>query len=396
MDWPGHLDGIESLTTDFDGGFIEVRTNDGDVVRQRLETVPDGTPMEFKRVSWRPAELVMTMVTIWDEELEVEVFSGEDASARAGRPIVYLDQNIWVQISKAIHKPQQVIDRELQPTLQLVEHARDKQVILPLSSGHWIETGPIFGERRTQLASLMTSLSRGWIMRDPLRVTLSELCGFFRDLLGKPPEGPRFVFTLDPRELFAEPMSSHVLEGDQLPEGSAELIDTLSGLNSILGVLLEDEKTERAGMDEARRWAQIHQDYAQLAADKSQSEGERRKATLDAFIATLGHGLNDAAITSGFGLYRLATWIRERAEEDLASLPYVGLQRELIHVRLMNAQDEWNPNDLVDVLYLSCAAAYADYVVCEKKLGHYLQRVGKMRPGGARILTSVDELMTFF
>ncbi|MEU2434386.1 hypothetical protein ABZ611_33750 [Streptomyces sp. NPDC007861] len=62
--------------------------------------------------------------------------------------------------------------------------------------------------------------------------------------------------------------------------------------------------------------------------------------------------------------------------------PAVGLFREMLHSRHLNKGTTWRPNDLTDMIYLSCAAGCADYdVVCEKHmrdpLQHGLKRMGR-------------------
>ena len=395
MGWQG-LEHIESLTTDYEKDYVEVRTVDGRVLREVREpsSVEDSVPIDYKRVTWRPADLLMTMVTAWDEELEVEVFGNDDQLARRkGRPVVYLDQNIWVQISKAIYRPDSMPDPEVAPTLQLVERARHEEVILPISSAHWIETGPTYGQRRTQLAALMVGLSRGWIMRDPLLVAAAEMRALFVRPPGGSPPQVESVFTLDHQHLFGEWSSPYVSQDPDLPEELLRLIEALSGVNATLSVLLESERTEPEGVAAAMNWAAVHQDFGRYVVGKRRSSSDLRRFTLDAFLENLGHGLMDAADAAGLGTSDLQAWAQSRADEDLAQLPYLGRERELIHLRLLNTGDTWEPNDLVDVLYLSCAAGYADYVVCEKKTGDYLQRVSRNRPGGASVVTSIRELL---
>lgn len=67
--------------------------------------------------------------------------------------------------------------------------------------------------------------------------------------------------------------------------------------------------------------------------------------------------------------------------------------RDVIHLRLRNDRDVWEPNDLIDMLFLPCAAAYADVVVSERKTGDYLARVHRSRADGARIVTSFPQLI---
>ncbi len=60
-------------------------------------------------------------------------------------------------------------------------------------------------------------------------------------------------------------------------------------------------------------------------------------------------------------------------------------------MRLANAQDRWEPNDLNDMHFLGCAAGYADVSVGENKFSDYLQRVARQRGDGARVASSLQQ-----
>lgn len=60
-------------------------------------------------------------------------------------------------------------------------------------------------------------------------------------------------------------------------------------------------------------------------------------------------------------------------------MPGLGLFRETLHEKVVNARSEWEGNDLTDMMYLTCAAGYADYVVGERSM------VGQMRQALKRL-----------
>jgi hypothetical protein len=59
----------------------------------------------------------------------------------------------------------------------------------------------------------------------------------------------------------------------------------------------------------------------------------------------------------------------------------------------LNADDRWERNDLNDLLYLCCAAAYADIVVGEKKTCNYLQRVQSNVTPGAQVFAGLADAL---
>lgn len=77
-------------------------------------------------------------------------------------------------------------------------------------------------------------------------------------------------------------------------------------------------------------------------------------------------------------------------------MPYLGRAREVTHERLMNTSDTWKAGDLVDMLYLPYAAAYADFLVGEKKIAHYLVNAQRKLGGGAQVVTSLAPVVAVF
>jgi hypothetical protein len=100
-----------------------------------------------------------------------------------------------------------------------------------------------------------------------------------------------------------------------------------------------------------------------------------------------------AASDNGMSPEQFRTWLAEDAETTLAAAQALGRIREVIHLRLSNADDKWEANDLNDLLYLATAGAYADVLVGEKKTCSYLLRAGgAVSPGGAVFHRMIDAL----
>jgi hypothetical protein len=58
-------------------------------------------------------------------------------------------------------------------------------------------------------------------------------------------------------------------------------------------------------------------------------------------------------------------------QDQVETLPALGLYREVFQQRHL-AASQWHPNDLTDLVYLTCAAAYADFVVGERHMTSFL------------------------
>lgn len=70
--------------------------------------------------------------------------------------------------------------------------------------------------------------------------------------------------------------------------------------------------------------------------------------------------------------------------------PYLGRAREVLHDRLVNADDRWEGNDLSDLQFLSCAAGDCDVVVGERKHANLLHRAARRCGPRAVVVPTVD------
>lgn len=94
---------------------------------------------------------------------------------RAGRKIVYLDQNHWSTLAAARRGHRPVGEAERRAALRLGELVEDQRILLPASAGHFVETTALHGAQRVALAGTVLALSRGWQMRNPLHVRVEEM-----------------------------------------------------------------------------------------------------------------------------------------------------------------------------------------------------------------------------
>lgn len=385
--------GVAELVVDFRADELIVRMDDG--CEERESSAGSGStphPSDpVTRATHRLHDKTVVIETTWGDVIEVEQYEYDNqAQRRNDRPTVYLDQNKWVQVAQAVHTPGAIeSERERTAATELGRRARSREVILLLSSGHWLETGPTYGGRRTTTAATMVDLSRGWLLRDPMQVRELELQALFRSRSGHSYLAEREVVTLDYRALFSGLLP---VPGDQhLPPVMRAMSDALSGSQAVLATLLADERVE-GGAAPSAAWAQAHQGFAgELAAASYDRAGKRRK-TLQWAMRDLGHQLVGAAVSGGLSEEALDTW-QTTADDSIGSLPYIGRWREVVHRRLSNSQNRWERNDLVDLLFLPCAAAYADHVVCERKTGGDLRAIAPRFDGGAAVHFRIEELL---
>ena len=82
---------------------------------------------------------------------------------------------------------------------------------------------------------------------------------------------------------------------------------------------------------------------------------------------------------------------RLTSDKELVSrMPFLGQMNQLLFARLRNAAQRWESNDLIDVMFLSCAAGYADVLVGERTTIGYLRQARAPR-ARAILATSLRE-----
>lgn len=386
---------------DTKAGFMEVELTNGRVVHQVhcVPTVGELAGMavdDFSRVEFDSAAKTVTLTVPSGDELVVEVFEADDdmVARRAGRTVVYLDQNKWVTLARAVHAPERLSSRERDAALRLVGLVAEDRVVVPLSSAHMLETGCTDGRWRRQMAPLMVGLARGWILRDPLLVRHSELASMLARRAGTDFASPPVV-TLDPAAFYSEDFLSGrpptPTDPPAIPAELARFGEVLLAIVSIYATLLDDEAVNSPEGDEATaNWAQWLAQAAQASVGNRMTQAQLRSFTLYLFLKDMINDIAVAAAAVGAEELAIGGWI-ENAEVELEHAAYLGRLREVMHRRLSNPQERWELNDLVDVLYLPCATAHADVVVAEKKMGHFLRQVQRGRPDGATVYSSLTE-----
>jgi hypothetical protein len=75
------------------------------------------------------------------------------------------------------------------------------------------------------------------------------------------------------------------------------------------------------------------------------------------------------------------------------TMPFLRLFADAVGIRLLN-RARWEPNDLIDMLYLSCAAAYADGVAAERTATRYLNAAWQDRPKPCPVVPTLRELVS--
>jgi hypothetical protein len=308
----------------------------------------------------------------------------------ADRPIVYLDQNHWIDLARVISGSHARMAAPLRASCEeLIEMARGGDLILPLSSGHAVETAKAYGRRRWNLARTQLELSRAWQMRSPLYIRRRELLQLLSH--GGDLAWESDVFTLAPQALWSETAAPSG-NADSSPQPMGGLLARLTWLMSLAEVLLDEEQSvSEEGAAITARWAASFQELARYIPSNPKAKARLRDLSRIRFITDMDTDVAKGAGLAGLTVDQFKEWMSAQAESDFHLAPALGRIREVLHLRLSNAQDNWEANDLNDLLYLATASGYADVVVCERKTANFLNRISPQVPPGAQVFRRMED-----
>jgi hypothetical protein len=380
------------MVLDMEGDTLQVEFTGGQSVSGPWPFTDRRPGQSFKRVSFDVAARELTFTLLDGQEVAAEI----EPDASSGHPsdgcaVVYLDQRDWITLARHEWAKDQLTPGQVAAAGELIALERNKEIILPLSAAHFTETVTNDGPRRRHLAGTMLELSRGWIVRNPVRVRHEEIAAALR---GDDPIATG-VFTRRPWELFTQDISRTKAPADAAP-GWSELFPRLTAVTAVYSALIEDEKVDLTdGLLRADAWAALHARLSEALRDGGASRHDRKLAARARLLDDLKTEVAHAAQQSGLAPEAFTGWLHEQQPYGIESMPYLGRLEQLLLHRLSNADDKWEANDLNDMNFLACAAGYADVVVGERKTVSYLRRANKSLGTRAVVCRTLTEAVTY-
>jgi hypothetical protein len=390
---------VHWLAIDLNARTLSMRSTDGREARLPMPPTMFPGRSNLHRVAFDVDAGRLTIAMAGETEAIVELRQpGSDLEElRADRPTVYLDQNHWSTLAAVRHGEQPARPDEIEPAKRLMELVETERVLLPVSAGHLVETTPLHGRRRVALAGTVLALGRGWQMRNPLHVRVEELA---RALTGSEPAAAE-MFAPGADGFFASKSGDGLEQAAPNETASQTLLrETLQAATAVLG-LYEAIIDEEAIPDEGRRaetaaesWAA---NFAELAG-RLRKAGEPASMVRRVAYANVQLDMMDDIIRSSTlaGMSPEEAISRINAKDDpIERAPFLGQMRQMMYLRMRNAGQRWEANDLVDIMFLCCAAGYADLVVGERRAVGYLRqaRQPRARAKTARSLGEAIELL---
>lgn len=303
-------------------------------------------------------ELLLTLDDC--ETFEVDI-SGQ--AVPSGVPVVYLDQLHWISLAQHLWAPDRLRESEREAAETLIGLAREQRILLPVAGAHLTEIAPVAGRRRRELAATILGLCRGWQMQNPVRLRGQE---YAASMLGKDPFAAN-AFTLEPGVLFTDgPTPPAPMPG--APPDLAEVLTRVIAISAVYSAMLDDEPLDRdEGKATAERWATSFPQLATYMREQRTSAEHARINARARLIADQRDDIARAAHGARVSRKRFAEWLADELPDHLERMPYFGRLGEVLYLRLRNADDKWEANDLNHMNFLCAAAGYADITVGEKR-----------------------------
>jgi hypothetical protein len=372
---------------DYERGLVRVEAINGEVLEERLESEARAPEVGVSASLCLPAARELRLALRHGDTARIRLPDRTAPNEAPPGPVIYLDQLHWIAVAQCLHSPEKLGKDELEASERLLGWARASAITLPLSAANMVEATKLDGPQRRDLGTVLLQLSAGWQMRSPIAVRGGELRSSISG--GEPvAEG---VVTLEPGAAAATPPEP-LRVAEDLPVEWAQWFQDITTASAFASTLVDEEALPIVeGLQMAGGWGEKHQRLAEFMRDHHVSKEHARINTQAMLIADLRKEIASAAATVGAGDEAFQLWLDEGLERDLSRMPYLGRQHEVIYHRLRNAQDYWEPNDLFDLNFLSCAAGYVDLVVTENKFSHYLQRAQSRVPAGAVVVAKLPE-----
>ena len=170
----------------------------------------------------------------------------------------------------------------------------------------------------------------------------------------------------------------------------------MSAAATVYALLIEDQRMDVT--DDRRiatRWAATHGLFALGLHGAGASRAEIAAAARTRMLDGLQPEIDLAAVEAGIAAEDLRTWLREAGSEAIPAMPFIGQLEQIFVHRFKNADERWERNDLNDMVFLACAAGYADVVVGERKMSSYLNRADKAVTPRAFVCRTLEEAVEF-
>jgi len=288
---------------------------------------------------------------------------------------VYLDQNHWVYLARAIQgRPRTAAEADAALVVQAGVEAG--LASFPLSLAHVEETWRRRrADKRIPLADTMSAISRNHAIAPPWALLPAEIDRALASRFGEPAT-PRTIQPfgiglshmtagrapqLDPKIVQALLSRYPVLDARRV----TDWIDALmrSGPNADLPF----EGMQPPPRDLAEAFAVEEQAQLERFREFAATSDEKERGVAARMFLDIRDAVHEAQIRTTVSTDELLALGAEGVTSFMQDLPSRDAMLALATVQHRNPQTRWEPNDLNDLVYVSLAVGYCDIVVTERK-----------------------------
>jgi hypothetical protein len=311
---------------------------------------------------------------------------------------VYLDQNKWIDLAKAIYRGDaKATERDNAETLKCAVDAG--RVRFPVSEVHLMEAYRIGNrERRLQLASVFAAFSGGWFVAGRQTRVSHELDGALRMLLTIERKDAQREFDAFARNFFwAFGDNSHLSSLTSIPADDLSTISsTIGPLNVLLSfVALNDEDIRRAAVVQMQ--SSTLDLTERIRARRALTKGETAATRFRAYWGLLFLEVQDKIDVALRQMGKSFHDLRQLPDEKIMSLidlvPCWDIERRLS----VEVEQQWDReiegNDVYDIAALTAAIPYCDVIVTEKLWAHLCNACGIAQRYNSRVISSISEIV---
>ena len=199
------------------------------------------------------------------------------------------------------------------------------------------------------------------------------------------------MFTLEGCAAQAEsPSRQHYGTLAGLPPEVANVTDALTCISSYFAVMLDSEPVRP---NPVPGWERANQDFTAWLAGESRSSSQKRNSIKGLFLVDLKMEALQAAHESGITPEELAIWLDSYFEDDVRALGSLGFFYEIYQDKHLDPRTNWSFNDLMDMMELTCAAGYADFVVADRSFTGYARQAAKRLQRSINIYRRISDLI---
>lgn len=367
-------------TVDFENRQVGMTPRDGETVWTPRPSV--GQLKNIKQAIFSFDQWWSFVLTTRNDMVIAEVYSPVSADPLKGRPTVYLDQNHWRTVADVVADDTSRVKRpsEIVPASRLIALAKDGKIVLPLSNGNMTESTALDGELRYKVGLACMSLAGGWQLRHPLSVRREEI----RLAVARQHE-----IDTDPLPpcISLEPLAGMERKYTP-PRTDFDFFTECVGAAGVMLDLMIDPKQLPPDSVEPppRRWERIQREYTASIATITNVR-DRRNLAMAAVL--MEHNLD---IIEAAGMLEI----------PLESLDLRALVQDTRMVRTFASwmtarylsKAGWKRGDLSDIMYLSCAGSYADYVVTENGANAYLRQAARAAGEPLNSYSTIEDCVT--